>query len=359
MLKRNKGVDILPNIAKSKKTKLVQKYIDVKYEYDSTLKKNMESFKKGRLTLDGYLKSQKSAISKAFKDAYALGKEFGIGQTQLDDNERRFIVQQTTKEMQFMSNFANDLQNNSGVMDYTKRIEMYSGSLDSMFGFGRLVYLPEETRIIWTLGVTDKHCLDCLSFAAKNPYTKKTLPGFPKSGASRCLNNCRCFLNYINNNKQLGGEYDHFILDKQFANTGNRKIPSEYDYKYLMDRRDEYYYNRYMFQLTKEDKYKQGYNNSLAEFTEYKSKNNVYFPVYFNVQQSLVDLKEFSNNSKFAFISDYNTLKSGDFTSFFQGNRQIYGKVVEMLGTQARMKTLEGIEYLIDSSSHVLFKEVI
>lgn len=779
MLKRNKGADKNIPISTPRKNSIVKKYIDIKYDYEFNMRKNMDQFQQGRLSLDEYLKKQRSEMKSAFESAYSLGKEFGIGKGQMDDTERRFVVQQTTKEMQFMTGFANDIQNNAGTMPYDRRLKMYSDSLDSMFGFGRLVYLPEETHIIWTLGVTDKHCLDCLSYAARNPYTKKTLPGFPKSGSTRCfvgkgnmypvltpdgwvhihkikigdlvlthkgkwkkvtniikykcsdkfvykittnlksmhgnqhiyymlndhksivdgkwtradelkigdrllhivhkckycgksitygdnraidfeycsvacsskhidkwkkgrekcgtkgiealnewrknpenlrksidtgsealkkvhesrigktyeelygkekadilrfkctkktheimmerikngfkpfkkffmgmsesersefskharaclnkeqylkflndriqtlissgkykyskvelefinileklnlkytsqvlvdgrffdfhltdydiyiecdgdkihanpkfndlnnlqnfqkrqiivdnlkneimkannkqflrfweddiknnksmiiqkitlllknhnnefkgkyieilniekietsklisdnvysltvedhesfvvrggliahncLSNCLCSLSYIYNKESIGGEYDKFILDKQFAKIGERKIPSEYDYKHLMGIRDEYYYNRYMFELTKDQKYKDGYMGSLAEFNDYKAKNKIYFPVFFDIKQNLKDLKEFNMNSKFDFVSDYNTLKSGGFVSFFQGNRQIYGKISNVYGTQIQVKTLEGVEYLLSGSTHIVFKE--
>lgn len=358
MLKRNKGADIHIPTTAVRKNGLVSSYITTKKRYEKNMKKNMLLFQTGKLSKDEYLKLQKVEIQKAFTAAYSLGKNFGVGKSVLDDTERRFIVQQVTKEMGFMENFANDISNNAGKMPYDRRLGMYVDSLDSMFGFGRLVYLPEEVHIIWTLGITDKHCLDCLTFAAKNPYTKKTLPGFPKSGNSRCLANCLCSLTYIYNKQEISSDYDRFILDRKFAVTGNKKIPSEYDYKHLMGLRDEYYYNRYMFELTKDNKYQQAYLDSLKEFTDYKRKNQVYFPVYFKVKENLNELKAFNTNTKFSFTSDYNTLRAGNFVSFFQGNKQMYGRIVSMYGTQARIKTLEGIEYLVTSSTHVLFKEV-
>jgi hypothetical protein len=162
---------------------------------------------------------------------------------------------------------------------------------------------------------------------------------------------------YIDNKKEISSEYDSFILDKKFARVGDRKIPSEYDYKHMMGIRDEYYYHRYMFELTKDKKHQVEYMDRLKEFNTYKNKNKIYFPVYFNIQQNITELKSFSRSEKFEYLSNYSNLKKGNFVSFFQGNKQMYGKVVEMFGTQAQVKTLGGMDYMVSGSTHILFKE--
>lgn len=357
MLRRNKGATLNIPISSQRKTKLVSKYLKVKNDYENALLKNMNKFQQGKMSFDDYITSQKTAVKSAFTNAYSIGKDFGINSQVLDDNEKRFIVQQTTKEMQFMENFANDLQNNSGVMNYSKRMGMYVDSLDSMFGFGRLVYLPEETQIIWQLGETDKHCIDCLSYAAKSPYSKKTLPGFPKSGNSRCLSNCKCSLLYIADKQQISSGYDNFILNKKYANVGKKQVPSETQYKQLMSLRDEYYYNQYMYQLTKDQVYRDNYTAIMDEFNKYKKKNQLYFPVFFNTKQALSDVNQFKNNANFTFVEDYSKLNNGEFVSFFQGNKQMYGKIVKTFDTQVQVRTLEKIDYLLSPKSHILFKE--
>ena len=188
MLKKNKGTPLAVNLSLKTKKTLIDKYLKSKSSYRRSLMTNMNNFLNGNITEDEFIALQKSAISLAYTDSYSLGKAFGTGgNSVLDDTERRFIVYQTTKEVDFMKGFASDLLHGEGTLPYKRRMEMYVAGLDSMFGFGRLVQMPEDVTIIWKLGSTDKHCVDCLMFAAHNPYTKRTLPGYPKSGNSRCF----------------------------------------------------------------------------------------------------------------------------------------------------------------------------
>lgn len=188
LLKKNRGVALPINLSSKMKKRVIGDYIKVKSEYHDKLIGNMQLLTAGRITKDDYLTMQKEAMKLAFTEAYANGKVFGQGHYNgVDETERRFIGYQVNREMEYMSKFADDIITGSGKMPYVRRMGMYSDGLDAMFGFGRLVYMPDEAKILWNLGETDKHCLDCIVFNAKNPYTKKTLPGYPKSGASRCF----------------------------------------------------------------------------------------------------------------------------------------------------------------------------
>jgi very-short-patch-repair endonuclease len=187
MLKRNKGVALMVNLAAQEKQDILNAYYRTKAKYSKVMFANMRQFVAGNVSMDEYLSKQKNIIRSCYTDSFSLGKYFGSGGALLTSDEKNFITFQTTQEMKFMENFANDIMSRKGKMPYARRMRMYIDGLDGMFGFGKLVYLPEEVQIYWMLGRTDKHCIDCLMFSSKNPYTKKTLPGFPKSGQSRCF----------------------------------------------------------------------------------------------------------------------------------------------------------------------------
>jgi hypothetical protein len=177
MLKKNRG-NALPITWSSKmKQRIIGDYIKIKDEYHKQLITNMKLYASKAISRVDYLAAQKMAMKKAYTEAYANGKIFGQGHYNgVDETERRFIAFQVNKEMQYMTNFADDIAAGAGKMPYVRRMGMYSDSLDAMFGFGRLVYMPEDSKIIWQMGDTDKHCIDCIVFSSKNPYTKKTLP---------------------------------------------------------------------------------------------------------------------------------------------------------------------------------------
>ena len=70
---------------------------------------------------------------------------------------------------------------------------MYGDWLDSLFVEGAISQIPLSMLIYWTLHPAE-HCVNCLELAAGSPYTKETLPTFPKRGDTQCLTNCKCTL---------------------------------------------------------------------------------------------------------------------------------------------------------------------
>lgn len=188
VLKRNNSVGTVPNTDINAKNDIIRQFNRDKRTYKRRLNSAMKQLSTGKITKEAYLKLQKENIKTHFTKAFLAGKVFSQStETELSDSERRFIVHQTTEEMKYMSKFADDIVNKTGRMNYQRRMDMYSAGLDPMFEFGNVAYLPEDVMIEWQLGRTDKHCLDCLSFAYNSPYKKKELPGVPRSGNSRCF----------------------------------------------------------------------------------------------------------------------------------------------------------------------------
>lgn len=355
LLKKNRGVALPINLSPRMKKKVIGDYIKIKKDYHDKLIGNMQLLMAGRITKAEYLTMQKEAMKLAFTEAYANGKVFGQGHYNgLDETERRFVGYQVKREMDYMSKFADDIITGSGKMPYVRRMGMYSDSLDAMFGFGRLVYMPEEAKILWNLGETDKHCLDCIVFNAKNPYTKKSLPGYPKSGASRCLSNCKCSLLYLYTNTMNSGDYDTFIV-KNFNQKGD--LPSEEQYFDLMTLRNEFYYNKGMFAITGLKEYQDNCNSIKRRFTEYKTRYNLYISDAFPVRRFLGDIKEFNTNTKFSLVTASTDVNTSDMISFFAGDKQIYGKVVGRYDKFIRIKLMDKSELMIDPKNSILFRE--
>ena len=354
MLKRNKGLSLMINLSSQTKQDILTNYINIKNKYSIGLISNMNQFMNGKMNKDEYLKMQKTLIRNTFTGAFTLGKYFGTGNiSTMASDEKNFLTYQITNEMKFMENFANDIVNNSGTMPYRRRMKMYSDSLDSMFGFGRLVYLPEDVQIYWKLGVTDKHCIDCLMFASQNPYTKKTLPGFPKSGNSVCLSNCLCRLIYIHPTNRTIEDYDSYIVSN-FKK--GKAIPNEEEYRVIMGYYDEYYFNRIMYEITKDKSFFKSSKDALSSLSNYQRVNN-FSTSSLPIATLLNDVKQIQKVETFSFVENITDSKVGDFVAFFVKNEFKYGKVSQVLSNAIQVSTLENITFDLQAGKTVLFKE--
>jgi len=358
MLRRNKGTPYQVQLPPRIKNMIIHNYLRTKSNYSNTLLTNMKTLQSGGLNKQDYLDKQQTTMKQVYADSFKLGKFFATNKYgDLSSDEKRFVGYQVSKEMDFMKKFTDNILSGTGKMPYSRRMKMYSDSLDAMFGFGRLTFLPDDVKIIWKLGATDKHCLDCLSFSANNPYTKRTLPGFPKSGASVCLSNCLCSLLYFYQNNAINSEYEQVLLSgKQFSKTKN--IPTEEEFAYLKNLQDQYYYNISMFEISKDKKFKNEASILKSEFYRTKQNNDFYYPVDFNQRKMLLEIKSFNKNKKFINVQTSHSLSEGDFVSLFMGNQQLYSKVFKVFGEDIYIKTLEGMEYVINPNKNIVFKEI-
>ena len=315
----------------------------------------MNALMSGKITEEDFNKLQQKTIKTHFTSAFLLGKRFNQNtEVALNDKERRMLVFQTTKEMEFMKRFANDIINNSGKMNYKRRMGMYADGLDPMFRFADIAYLPEDIDIQWKLGITDKHCLDCLFFAAGSPYKKKTLPGVPKSGNSQCLNGCKCQLIYYNGGVNTG--YTNFILDNYTEARNN--VPTFQQYSNINDRMLAYYQTRLRYDVTGVADYMDNATMIKAELMQFIKDNDLAVNVKLNVAEMLHDAKRFKSNKRFEFLENTKNVKAGAFVSTFLGNTQVYGKVKQVTGTKVIIDTLFEKGISLDTLSDVIFKEI-
>lgn len=356
LMKKNKGPILKVSVPKSVQTKILQTYSKSKGEYSSSMQDALADFVSGKISKATYLSRQKAAIKKAYSEAFTLGKQFNLGAgATLTSDERKTIAFLASEEMKFMSNFANDIGNSAGRMPYGRRLQMYIDGLDGVFGFGRIAFLPDEIKIIWKLGVTDKHCLDCLSYVANNPYTKKTLPGVPKSGSTACLSNCLCFLEYFLGPNKTTSEYENFIISKSIG----PRVPTEAEYANLMSIRDDYYYNTLMFERTGDVKFKETADAAFSQYNSYQKKNGILINDSLPVSQMLTDFRNMNQNQHFEFI-DPKSMKSIDSNSFvgiFTGDHFQYGHVKDVVNNHLKIRVFGGEEVLLEIGRSIAFKE--
>lgn len=358
MLKRGRGLSVSPNLSGKTINTIISDYNSTKSVYKVNLNRNMQKLINKQITYDEFVALQHTEIREAFTNAYTLGKRFGTGDLTLnpDGQEMRSLNVLITNELDYMKNFGNDIVNGAGRMRYSRRLQMYVDSLNATFNYGRAVYIPENTKIYWTLGITDKHCNDCIIIAASNPYTKKTLPSIPKSGHTECLANCLCSLVYSNTSSVEEQEYVDLLTN--IPQNTSKEIPTKEDYRHLVDLRDDYYYNTYMFDMTKDPAYNDSAIDSKRQFDKHISKNNLSFPLFFRKKEALRELRMFSRHTSFNLITDSTMVKPKDMLSVFLGARQIYGAVERVDGKDILVKTIEGLIFTVSPDRNVIFKGI-
>lgn len=322
-MKRNLSVGTTVNSSSTSKISCLSTFNRVRQNYSLDLSRNLNSFIKGKLNRSEYLSMQKEAISTSFKNAYLLGKLYSQNtENGLTDYENRMLSSLVSSECRFMEKFADDVLSGGGKMPYNRRLKMYSDGLVSLFMFGNIAYLAEDSHIYWILGSTDKHCPSCLSLAHNSPYTKRTLPTIPKSGYTECLCNCKCILRYDNTS-----EYLDFVLNNFNSVNGRKNVPQDYEYDSINTWIEQYYYYKGEYVHTRDPKYNRFANNVKDIMQNYIKFNELAISVKLPVSTYISEFNTFMKSNNFEYLTDYSVLKHGDIVSIFHKNEQIYAKV--------------------------------
>jgi len=349
IMKKNKGVATTPNNSSSLKNQIISSFILTKNNYSRELKNNLSGLISGKISKDEYLVLQRSAIKTAYENSYLAGKTYSqTTEMTLGDDERRSLAYQTTQEMSFMTKFADDVINQGGKMNYFKRLQMYVDGLNAVFMAGRVAYLPEQVEIIWQLGETDKHCVDCLSFAANSPYSKKTLPTLPRAGNSRCLSNCRCRLNY----RFIGSDDKHinFVLENYVAN-GN--IPSENAVENLSALRDGFYYWRGLSEIDQEKSSFDMANEYKQQYFEYIQNQKLAVKKDLPVSKYLAEIRKFNKGFMFTRIPDF---EINEVVCVYFGIHQYYLSIRNINGNVITGKSIYGEDMTFDMTETIVFR---
>lgn len=348
MLKKNKNVGTTPTSPSFKKT-AVENFISAKKAYARTLKNNLSKLINGEINKSDFLSLQRTTINTAYQAAYLAGKTYTQStETTLGDDERRSLVYHTTQEMKFLEKFADDVINNGGKMQYSRRLQMYVDGLNAVFMYGRVTYLDSNVDINWELGETDKHCIDCLTYAVKSPYKKNTLPTVPKAGNSACLSNCLCYLTY--NTGNVDDSFINFIMKKY---NGNGEIPTENDVNTLSAISDSFYLWRGKYELEKTQESKNLANEYRRAYNDHIKINKLAINKILPVANYINEIKKF--NKKFKYIQDSN-FEVGEVICRFNGNKQEYCKVKEINGNQITITNIHGVAVVVNITDTILFR---
>lgn len=351
MMRRNKSVGTTPN--RGNTSDIIQGFYHSKNSYARGLNKNLNQLITGKIDKSDYIAAQRNLIDKHYKAAFLAGKRFAqTTDNKLTPDEIRSIGQQVGKEVGFMSNFADDVLNQNGRLSYKRRLKMYSDGLNAVFISGQMVYIPEDSTIHWVLGNTDKHCVDCLSYAFNSPYTKKNLPTVPKAGASQCLSNCRCHLKFPQSNQT--DEYLDFVLENY---TGNDQVPNEAQVGRLKQIRDAYYFNRGEYHINGDPDHMQRAKLEKQKYSQMITDSKLGIKKQLPIKDFLSEIDSFKDRVNFKRMTQINQDMT-EIVSVHQDGKQFYGIVRGGVGDKAIIEDISERVLTIDISKTIIFRLV-
>jgi hypothetical protein len=140
----------------------------------------------------------RAAMLDTFSRAYIVGIAVaGLPDWEVTERQVRAITEFIDDELVFFERFMRELA--SEARD--DRIGLYGGAIDDLMWRGWNAVAPSDAIIEWRLSVAE-HCPDCLALAANSPCSKagtgeNPLPTVPRNGDTRCLGNCKCYLEML------------------------------------------------------------------------------------------------------------------------------------------------------------------
>lgn len=116
--------------------------------------------------------------------------DWTLNQSQLDE-----LMTMVEVDVAYFRRFMESIE----AMGRDVRLGMYGGGSDEAFFRGFASSMPSSAVINWRLGITERHCPDCIELAKNSPYSPtgrggNPLPTVPRGGDTQCLSNCLCSL---------------------------------------------------------------------------------------------------------------------------------------------------------------------
>lgn len=152
-------------------------------------------------------KSARVVLRDAYKQAYVLGKHstgtsdvtrlvYGHidpgAETPLTPEDKRWLNSAIKHESKFLRGFVRDVAAGKGKMAYDRRAKMYVNALDNIYNSARIQGTPSDVLLYWVTSKSCTTCESCKYLEKMSPYTKHNIPTLPRSGATKCLTNCKC-----------------------------------------------------------------------------------------------------------------------------------------------------------------------
>ena len=144
----------------------------------------------------------KTMYQDTYHKAYKLGmsaSSVGLGaDTNYTSEDKRWVESAFKNEMKYFNRFLDQaLSTNMSPGQIDHRVSMYMSAVRGVYESGRVIGSHPDSLIYWVYSPEAHHCSSCIYLRDHSPYTKKTLPTTPRTGATECLTNCKCHLRIV------------------------------------------------------------------------------------------------------------------------------------------------------------------
>jgi len=108
----------------------------------------------------------------------------------LTTDEKKMIDSMVAHEKIYLYSFLQDIKSGK-EKNPVGRFERFAQSAEAAYNNAATVNLHPYTVVHWVRHFSES-CAECLLMEKWSPFCKWTIPALPKSGFSRCLQNCLC-----------------------------------------------------------------------------------------------------------------------------------------------------------------------
>jgi hypothetical protein len=160
----------------------------------------VKRYTKGGMSATEFGRRMDAIITMGHADAALYGRWRAGDLSPREHDDARFGVLMSRTEKPFLDEFVSDLQLGRYVKDgeirdaaIRARAQMYVSKLGGTANETFVLASDPGMLLRWRLGAAE-HCEDCLRLADKGGYHPWELPTYPKAGRTKCLTNCKCWL---------------------------------------------------------------------------------------------------------------------------------------------------------------------
>lgn len=196
----------------------VPRYADIESSFSRDAKRMVHTFLEGDTTKPQLLQQFKGRLQQAETEAFVAGRRArGDLRDTLTDDEAQMLEGRHSRNMRYFNRFATDMENGTGRMDYSDRVDLYAKSMWSLYTRGETSDWqdPENknARYYWVLDPYAEHCKTCLERAEKSrdqdgfSWEELSEIGWPGEHTI-CQVNCRCHIRVVHKKIVLPERFD-------------------------------------------------------------------------------------------------------------------------------------------------------
>lgn len=152
------------------------RYADIERRFKRTGRGLVAAYENGDLTEGQFISRFRDALRDSETHAFVAGRRArGIASEAIGQGEADMLTGRFSRNMRYAHNFARDIKNGRGRMDYYKRVDLYGNSLWSVYSRAETVDWDDpnkNARYFWVLDPDAEHCPTCIENAKQSRDNK-------------------------------------------------------------------------------------------------------------------------------------------------------------------------------------------